>query len=270
MPELPEIEILCAGIKPYALGNVISKCAVYNNSLRWPISPELIGLLQGQTIKTISRRGKYLLFNCDTGCLLIHLGMTGTLRVLPHFTMPGKHDHFDIIFNNQITVRFNDVRRFGSVQWIGLNLQKHKLLSDLGPEPLTNNFNGLYFYTKSRTRKVIVKQFIMDHKIVAGIGNIYANEALFLAGIQPKIPVGQLSKNRCRRLVESIKSILSSSIIVGGTMLDFRDGNERVGAFTKHLRVYKRNGEPCHICGSAIKYERIGMRSIYYCENCQR
>lgn len=270
MPELPEVEVTRAGIAPHIVENIVASVSVHTTGLRWPISPELAVLLPGQKIHSVERRGKYLLLHCLAGTMLIHLGMTGYLRILPVGTSPGKHDHFDVIFNNGILLRLNDVRRFGSVVWAGSDPHSHCLLRELGPEPLTEDFDGPYLYKKGRSRKVTVKQFIMDHKMLAGVGNIYANEALFHAGIRPTTPIGRLSNARCVGLVASIKSVLTTSIKVGGTMLDFRDGNERYGYFLQELAVYKRNGEPCRVCATPILVKRLGQRSIYYCKTCQR
>jgi formamidopyrimidine-DNA glycosylase len=269
VPELPEIEVIRAGVAKYISGNIIARVAAYSANLRWPISLELSTVLPGQTIKSVERRGKYLLLHCQVGGILIHLGMTGYLRIVSAAIAPGKHDHFDIIFHDGIVLRLNDVRRFGSVIWAGPDPQTHKLLMKLGPEPLTEDFDGTYMYQKSRGRKITVKQFIMDHKVVAGIGNIYANESLFHAGIHPTTPAGQLSKARSHKLVASIKSILITSIKVGGTMLDFRDGTERRGYFSQQLKVYMREGKPCVVCASPIHLIRVGQRSIYYCKTCQ-
>lgn len=269
MPELPEVEIVRAGISPYITDNTIVKAVAHSASLRWPIAPELYAALPGQTVQALERRGKYLLLHCKVGSILIHLGMTGYLRIVSSSTPPGKHDHFDLIFNDGVILRLNDVRRFGSVVWAGTNPQDHKLLGELGPEPLTSEFDGLYLFQKSRGRKASVKQFIMNQKVVAGIGNIYANEALFHAGIRPTTPAGRLSKARNQKLVTAIKSVLETSIDVGGTMLDFRDGTEKLGYFHQELAVYNRNGLPCVICNSLIQFKRLGQKSIYYCKNCQ-
>lgn len=270
MPELPEVEVILLGITSHIKGNTVSSVKVYMANLRWPISPEVVEQLPGQTIQTVERRGKYLLLNFQTGVLLIHLGMTGYLRILSTATAPEYHDHFDISFQDGIILRLNDVRRLGSIHWAGVNLKAHKLLADLGPEPLTDVFDGTYFYQKSRGRKITIKQFIMDHKVVAGIGNIYANEALFHAGIHPTKPAGQLSKSLSQKLVTAIKSVLTTSIKVGGTMLDFRDGTEKSGHFQQVFVVYRRGGQPCTVCSTLIQYTRLGQRSIYFCKCCQR
>lgn len=270
MPELPEVEVIRIGISSHITGNTVSGVKIYGASLRWPISPELVAILPGQTIQTVSRRGKYLLLNCQSGGMLIHLGMTGYLRILSNAIVPETHDHFDLLFQDGIILRLNDVRRLGSVLWAGSTPDTYKLLVDLGPEPLTDDFDGTYLYQKSRARKVTVKQFIMDPKVVAGVGNIYANEALFHAGIRPTTPAGRLSKARSLALVAAIKSVLTASIKAGGTMLDFRDGTEKLGYFHQKLVVYGRDGQPCTICNTPIQFNRIGKRSIYYCKTCQQ
>jgi len=269
VPELPEVEIIRLGISPYVFGNTIVGVTAHSPNLRWPISPELFAEMPGQSILSIERRGKYLLLHISTGFVLIHLGMTGYLRILPIGTAPGKHDHFDIIFKNNIMLRLNDVRRLGSIFWVGFDAQPQKHLLELGPEPLTEDFNGTYLFEKSRSRKVTVKQFIMDHKVVAGIGNIYANEALFYAKIQPTVSANKLSFARTVSLAAAIKSVLTSSIRVGGTMLDFRDGTEKHGSFNHELAVYKRGGQSCAVCAMQIQEIRVGRRSVYYCSNCQ-
>ena len=270
MPELPEVEVTRVGISRHIGGNTIANIVAHSDNLRWPISPELSSILPGQTIQSVERRGKYLLLNCQAGGVLIHLGMTGYLRILSTAIAPGMHDHFDLVFHDGVVLRLNDVRRFGSMVWAGSDPQSHKLLADMGPEPLTSDFDGAYLYQKTRGRKITIKQFLMDHKVVAGIGNIYANEALFHAGIRPTTPAGKLSKARNIGLVTAIKSVLTTSIKVGGTMLDFRDGNEKTGYFHQQLAVYRRSGQPCVVCATPIQQNRVGQKSIYYCMTCQR
>lgn len=269
MPELPEVEVTRIGIIPHITGNTISAVKVYNRNLRWPITPELISLLPGQIIQNVERRGKHLLLHCQAGVLLIHLGMTGYMRIVNTAADSDPHDHFDLVFMNDITLRLNDVRRFSSVLWAGADPYVHKFLSGLGPEPLTNDFNGAYLYKKSRSSKVIIKQFIMDSKIVAGVGNIYANESLFHAGIRPTMPAERLSKTKSVNLAAAIKSVLTNAINHGGTMLDFRDGTEKRGYFHQELAVYRRNGKPCRVCDTLIQQTKVGRRSIYYCVTCQ-
>lgn len=226
--------------------------------------------MPGQRVDSIDRRGKYLIFNCPVGSVLFHLGMTGYLRILSNTAIAGKHDHFDMVFEDNTVLRLNDVRRFGTVLWVGTNPQHHKFLGLLGPEPLTDDFDGNYVYQKSRTSKVTVKQFIMNHKIVAGIGNIYANEILFHAGIHPSTLVRCLSIRRCNALVSATKSVLTTSISYGGTMLDLRGGTEKSGYFPAHYTVYNRADLPCTICARPIQYRRLGQRSIYFCTRCQK
>ncbi len=270
MPELPEVEVARLGIARHIAGNSVATVVVHSAHLRWPVSPELENVLPGQTVQSVERRGKYLLLHCQTGSVLLHLGMTGQLRIVSTATSPGKHDHFDIIFRNGVVLRLNDVRRFGSVLWAGAEPYTHVLLAELGPEPLTGAFDGNYLFQMSRGRKIAVKQFIMDHKVVAGIGNIYANEALFHAGIRPATQAGRLSKIRTQALAAAIKDVLTTAISVGGTMLDFRDGNEKLGYFHQELAVYRRAGQPCTVCAAPIQVKRLGQRSIYFCKSCQR
>ena len=270
MPELPEVEVARLGITPHILGKTIDRVVAHAANLRWPISPELITVLPGQIIQSVERRGKYLLLHSHVGGVLIHLGMTGYLRVVSIANVPEKHDHFDIVFEDGIVLRLNDVRRFGSVTWAGINPNTHKLLAELGPEPLTREFHATYLYQKSRGRKITIKQFLMDHKVVAGVGNIYANEVLFHARISPTTPAGLVSKVRCKELVAIIKSVLTTSIKIGGTMLDIRDGTEKIGYFHQELAVYRRDGQPCVVCSTPIQQVRVGQRSNYYCKTCQR
>lgn len=270
MPELPEVEVTRAGISSFICDNTVTGLTIYTSGLRWPISIDLADLLIGQKIQSIERRGKYLLLHCHTGVVLIHLGMTGFLQILPEFNPPGKHDHYDLVFINGVVLRFNDVRKFGSILWAGTDPHIHKLLAKLGPEPFSENFDGTYLHKISRNRKISIKQLIMDSKVVVGVGNIYANESLFYAGINPTISAGQLSLSRNKQLVNAIKTVLADSIKIGGTMLDFRDGTEKMGYFQKRLAVYKRDGLPCTKCSTPIQLKRIGQRSIYFCSNCQQ
>ena len=269
MPELPEVEVTCAGITAHISGNTITRSVAHSADLRWPISPELTTVLPGQTVQSVQRRGKYLLLHCHVGSLLIHLGMTGYLKIVSAATTREKHDHFDLDFHDGKVLRLNDVRRFGAVIWTGSEPQTHELLAELGPEPLTEAFDGSYLFHKSRGRKLAVKQFLMDQKVVAGIGNIYANEALFHAGIHPTTAAGSLAENRMRQLAAAIKAVLIASINVGGTMLDFRDGTEKTGYFHQELAVYRRAGEPCTVCATPVQFEKLGQRSIYFCTQCQ-
>ena len=269
MPELPEIEVILQGLSPHLVGNTVTRLVVHTPLLRWPISTDLADLLPGQTILKLERRGKYLLMHCTLGTVLFHLGMTGYLRLLSSISSRGKHDHLDIHFHNRMVLRLNDVRRFGTVLWVGASPFTHPLLADLGPEPLTMEFNGEYLYEQSRQRKITVKLFIMDHKVLAGVGNIYANEALFYAGIRPNTAAGRISKARYERLASAIKMVFANSIDAGGTMLDYRDGTEKEGSFPQQFAVYGRTAEPCRHCSSPIQYKRLSQRSMYYCKVCQ-
>lgn len=269
MPELPEVEVTRIGISNYINSNTIKRIVAYSTNLRWPISPDIFSILPGETINSVERRGKYLLLKCQSGILLIHLGMTGQLRIVTTTCTPEKHDHLDIVFIDEVVLRLNDARRFGSVFWVDSNLE-HKFIEQMGPEPLSEEFDGNYLYQKSRGRKIIVKKFLLDQQVVAGIGNIYANEALFHAGIHPSIPAGRISKVRYKNLVVAIKLVLATSIKLGGTMIDFRDGTEKNGHFPQKFSVYNRSGRPCTICGTQIQYKRVMRRSIYFCKSCQK
>ncbi|MCK5639313.1 MAG: bifunctional DNA-formamidopyrimidine glycosylase/DNA-(apurinic or apyrimidinic site) lyase [Gammaproteobacteria bacterium] len=270
MPELPEVETTRLGITPHILGHKIIDVVIRQRKLRWPIPRGLAQKLQGQTIQAVERRAKYLLLKIETGTLILHLGMSGSLRILPANTPAEKHDHFDLVFNNGLCLRLTDPRRFGAVLWSKEPVEQHKLIQHLGPEPLSEAFNANDLYSKSRGRKVSVKQFIMDGKVVVGVGNIYASEALFLAGIHPKKAAGKISAERYELLVSSIKKVLAAAIEQGGTTLrDFVGGDGKPGYFAQQLNVYGRTSEPCSTCGQPIKQLTLGQRSTYYCPNCQ-
>jgi formamidopyrimidine-DNA glycosylase len=271
MPELPEVETIRRCLAPHLCGQQISRCIVRNSSLRWPVPRGLSSRLAGQTITALERRGKYLLLHLPAGTLLLHLGMTGSLCLIPAATPPGKHDHVDLVLGNHTCLRFNDPRRFGAVLWTRADPLQHPLLVDLGPEPLGPGFTGKELYQQSRGRTVAIKHFIMNSRVVVGIGNIYANEALFLAGIHPQKPAGRLSARRYQRLGNAIKQILEAALAQGGTTLrDYRDGAGNPGNFQRRLQVYGRTGEPCTVCGQPIEHFRQGQRSTYYCRKCQR
>jgi formamidopyrimidine-DNA glycosylase len=270
MPELPEVETTRRGIKPYVSGQRIVKVIVRERRLRWPVQKGLEHQLCGQQIDKVSRRGKYLLLHTGAGTLIIHLGMSGSLRILPSDTAPQKHDHVDIVLSNQQCLRLRDPRRFGCIFWTTTDPLQHELLKHLGPEPLSEAFDADYLYTSSRKRKVAVKQLIMNSHIVVGVGNIYANEALFLAGIRPGLAAGRISKPRYQQLVNAIKTVLSNAIQQGGTTLrDFIASDGNPGYFQLQLNVYGRSGEPCPRCGAAIKSVHQGQRATYYCPKCQ-
>lgn len=271
MPELPEVETTLRGMAPHVDGRCIRGVTVRNHSLRWPVPPGLNGQVKGQKVLALSRRGKYLLWRFTAGYLLMHLGMSGSLRVVPTGTAPGKHDHLDIELDNGQVVRFTDPRRFGAVLWLSGEPMSHWLLSGLGPEPLGSDFDGEYLYRRSRHRKVPIKSFIMDSKVVVGVGNIYANEALFLSGIHPRREAGRIGCQRYRRLREAIRDVLAKAIAEGGTTLrDFIGSDGKPGYFKQALRVYGRAGLECVNCALALKEIRLGGRSTVYCTNCQR
>lgn len=271
MPELPEVETTCIGISPYIKGKTVTEVTVRNRQLRWPVPRGLKNKLVDHVINGVERRAKYLLLRFDHGCLIMHLGMSGSLRIITDGSPPQKHDHIDLTFNSGTVLRFRDPRKFGSVHWTDDDPLGHFLLTHLGPEPLSNELDGYYLYTKSRGRKQSVKTFIMDSRIVVGVGNIYASESLFSAGILPKRQAGKISRERYEKLAGAIKQVLEKSISVGGTTLrDFASGEGQPGYFAQELKVYDREGEPCWNCGSPVKQCRTGQRSTYYCAQCQR
>ena len=271
MPELPEVETVRRGITPHIEGESIESVVIRHPTLRWPIPSELQQLLPGKIVRRIERRAKYLLLHVDTGTLILHLGMSGTLRVLAANTPAVKHDHFDLVMNNGQLLRLNDPRRFGAVLWSEHPVEQHPLINALGPEPLDQQFSGDYLFERSRKRNVAIKQLIMDNKIVVGVGNIYASESLFLSGIDPQRKAGSISKARYQRLVESIKQVLADAIKQGGTTLkDFTQSDGRPGYFAQQLRVYGRTGESCTQCSSTIKQITQGQRTTFFCPRCQR
>jgi len=271
MPELPEVETSCAGIAPHVKGQLVTKVIVRDRRLRWPVPAALGKNLPGQRVVEVSRRAKYMLFRAETGSAIMHLGMSGSVRILTRKLAPLPHDHVDICFGHGATLRFNDPRRFGCLLWTRRDPLRHPLLVDLGPEPLSDEFNGEVLYTASRGRKVAVKNFIMNSHVVVGVGNIYASEALFLAGIHPRRAAGRISRARYQRLADKIKQVLLAAINAGGTTLrDFTDSDGVPGYFAHELRVYGRTGEPCERCAAPVRQEVIGQRSTFLCPRCQR
>lgn len=270
MPELPEVETSRRGIEPHILGQKIKQVVIRQKQLRWPIPSAITRQLVSQTIDEVDRRGKYLLLKTEAGTLIIHLGMSGSLRILPAATPAEKHDHFDLVFENGILLRLRDPRRFGAVLWTRKDPLKHKLISSLGPEPLESEFNADYLHQQGRHRKTAIKNLIMNSQVVVGVGNIYANESLFLAGINPKRPANRISHQRYQQLVEAIKQVLQLAIKQGGTSLrDFTREDGNPGYFQQTLSVYGREGLPCPNCGHPIKQFTQGQRSTYYCPHCQ-
>ncbi|HIQ14580.1 MAG TPA: bifunctional DNA-formamidopyrimidine glycosylase/DNA-(apurinic or apyrimidinic site) lyase [Leucothrix sp.] len=278
MPELPEVETTCRGILPYIEQQLVAKVIVRQPKLRWAIPPE-IHEMEGAIIQSVKRRGKYILLETvlqknkhekQVATAIIHLGMSGSLRVVDVDLPSEKHDHFDIVFDNGKVLRLRDPRRFGAVLWTRNNPLKHKLLRSLGPEPLEKDFNPDYLYQQSRGRSVSIKQFIMNAHIIVGVGNIYACESLFKAGISPKRLAGKTSSTRYQKLVLMIKDVLAQAIEQGGTTLrDFVQVEGNPGYFQQELFVYGRAGQPCRICGSLIKQIKQGQRSTFYCSKCQ-
>jgi len=271
MPELPEVETTCRGITPHVIDQRFALVTVRQSKLRWPIPEKLPELLVGQSVMAVSRRAKYLLFELATGTLMIHLGMSGSLRIVVAGTAVGVHDHVDFQFSNGNVLRYTDPRRFGAVLWLEGDPVEHALLKNLGPEPLSESFSGEHLHGLAAQRKVPVKSFIMDGHVVVGVGNIYANEALFRAGIHPKRAVGRISLSRFDSLAKEIKETLAEAIASGGTTLkDFVGGDGKPGYFKQSLQVYGRAGLPCVSCGEALKEIRLGQRSSVFCSSCQR
>lgn len=274
MPELPEVETTLRGIRPYVEGQPIRELVVREPRLRLPIPPDMAQAVGGQQIETLSRRSKYILMGLQRGTLLVHLGMSGSLRIVPAASPPRRHDHLDLVLGDDRCLRFHDPRRFGIFLWTpdspDVVQRTHPLLRSLGPEPLGERFDGDYLYAASRGRRVAVKSFIMDAAVVVGVGNIYANESLFLAGIHPARLCGRIGLARYRRLAEVIRSVLTASITQGGTTLrDFVQEDGQPGYFAQSLRVYGREGAPCKGCGEPIRQRRIGQRSSFFCPRCQ-
>ena len=271
MPELPEVETTVRGIAPHVAGQRITRAVVRERRLRRPIPRNFVSAVTGQAITAIKRRGKYLLLTAADGALIIHLGMSGSLRVVSAGAAPDKHDHVDLHLSNGLALRLRDPRRFGLMVWTRGDPLAHPLLSGLGPEPLSAAFSGEHLVRRAQGRILPVKQFIMDGRVVVGVGNIYANEALFAAKIYPLRRAGEVSHAQYRDLAAAIKMILRRAIAQGGTTLrDFVDGDGRPGYFQQQLQVYGREGEPCRICGTVIERVRLGQRATFYCGNCQR
>ncbi len=270
MPELPEVETTRRGIAPHLLGQTIERVVVRDRRLRWPIPEDLDVRLSGQRIEAVERRAKYLLIRVQSGTLIAHLGMSGSLRLVPAELPAAKHEHVDILLGSGQALRYTDPRRFGALLWSQLPLQ-HPLLASLGPEPLDEGFDGRRLYELSRGRSMAVKPFIMDNAVVVGVGNIYASEALFAAGIDPRRPAGGISRARYERLAAEIKRILAMAIERGGTTLrDFVGGDGKPGYFQQELFVYGRGGAFCKQCGSTLREVRLGQRASVYCGRCQR
>lgn len=271
MPELPEVETTRRGISPHIEGQRIAELVVRQPSLRWPVPDELPALLRRQVLHQVERRSKYLLLRFDRGTAILHLGMSGSLRIVDSGEPAAVHDHVDFRFASGVALRFTDPRRFGCLLWQAKDAPEHKLLASLGPEPLGDEFDGERLFRLSRGRKSAVKTFIMDSKIVVGVGNIYANEALFAAGIRPDRAAGRISRQRYEQLAQEIRAVLARAIRKGGTTLrDFVGGDGKPGYFKQELKVYGRGGEPCRTCQATLTEIRLGQRSTVFCRQCQR
>jgi formamidopyrimidine-DNA glycosylase len=269
VPELPEVETSRRGIEPWLVGRTVRQVVVRDRRLRWPVPRGIESRLRDRTISSVTRRAKYLLINTSEGTAIVHLGMTGSVFIVDRDTPAGVHDHFDVELDSGKALRFRDPRRFGSFFWSRQPLQ-HPLLEKLGPEPLGDEFSGDYLWKKSRGRKVSIKQFIMNAQVVVGVGNIYASESLFLAGINPKRAAGRVARQRYELLATAIRDVLSRAIKAGGTTLrDFYGGDGEPGYFRQQLEVYDREGEHCRQCNTLISAIVQGQRSTYYCKTCQ-
>ena len=274
MPELPEVETTRRGIEPHIVNQTISRTTIRQPSLRWPVTENLADILLDNRVTSVERRAKYLLLylnNNKNQALLIHLGMSGSLRICQRGDTLLKHDHVDIVFNENVILRYSDPRRFGCILWLNETPSQHKLLAHLGPEPLSDEFNADYLWQRARGKQVAVKQYVMDQKVVTGIGNIYATEALFTAGVHPNKPAGKVSKTKYALFVAEAKRILQRSITQGGTTLrDFVGGDGKPGYFAQQLLVYGRKGEECPTCSTILEEIRLSNRSSVFCRSCQK
>jgi formamidopyrimidine-DNA glycosylase len=271
MPELPEVETTRRGIAPALMERCVLQLLVRERRLRWPIPSSLEAALRGRTIKSVGRRAKYILIGFDHGTLIVHLGMSGSLRILDSRTAPLAHDHWDMLLDTGRLLRFHDPRRFGSLHWTAEEPGAHPLLARLAPEPLSARFDGDYLFDATRRRSVAIKQLLMNSTLVVGVGNIYASEALFRAGISPRRAARRLTRTQAGALALAIKAVLSEAIAIGGTTLrDYVNSDGIPGYFRQKLNVYERGGEPCRQCGTPIKQFTQGQRSTYWCRVCQR
>ena len=272
MPELPEVETTRLGISPYVIGKKISEVIIRRFDLRWPVSPELAEMA-GRAFVSVKRRSKYLLLETDGGeVVMVHLGMSGSLRILPEKEEWRKHDHIGVTLESGMQLRYHDPRRFGTVLVFPAGeVVSHPLLKNLGPEPLEEDFTGEHLHTALRNKSIPIKVAVMDAKVVVGVGNIYASESLFRSGIHPKLPANKLTKPKAEKLVAAIRQVLAESIEQGGTTLrDFLNSDGKPGYFKQRLFVYGRKGEPCRVCGSEISNEVMGQRATFWCAKCQK
>jgi formamidopyrimidine-DNA glycosylase len=271
VPELPEVETTRRGLAPHARKRRIVALEVYESRLRWPIAPALARQVAGRRIERVGRRAKYLLLELESGTLLLHLGMSGNLRAVPAATPRLKHDHFDLLLDSGLALRFNDPRRFGSLLYTPGDPAEHALLKHLAPEPFAKAFDGPYLWRISRGRRVALKQLLMNSRLVVGVGNIYASEALFRARLRPQRRAASLTRAECARLVRAVRAVLKLAIRAGGTTLrDYLGADGAPGYFRQRLYVYERAGKPCRRCGTAVRSLTQGQRSTYYCPHCQK
>jgi formamidopyrimidine-DNA glycosylase len=270
MPELPEVETICNGIRPHIQHKTIHNVVVRESQLRWKIPNDYPSLVIGLRINNVTRRGKYCLLNTTSGSIILHLGMSGSLRIVNKQMPITRHDHVDFIFDDETILRFNDPRKFGAILWGEGDVYQHKLLKTLGPEPLTVNFNGEYLYQQAIKRRKAIKSFIMDGHIVVGVGNIYASESLFAAKLHPLQAAGKISLVEYQTLVIKIKNVLQHAIQQGGTTLkDFVNEQGKPGYFSQSLQVYGRAGKPCYQCHTPIEQLTLAQRASYFCPTCQ-
>src|ERR1700694_5403313 len=270
MPELPEVESTRRGIEREAGGQRISELRIHDSRLRWPIDDHTPAQVAGQRIVSVERRAKYLLLRLERGTMILHLGMSGSLRILPAQSARRKHDQFDLRLDSGLTLRFNDPRRFGSLHYSSEDPAQHKLLRSLAPEPLETKFDADYLHRITRTRRAAIKQVLMNGRLVTGVGNIYASEALFRARISPRRGARRLSRADCVRLVRSVRAALNAAIRAGGTTLrDYVGTDGNPGYFRQRLYIYERAGRPCRVCGTVVRRIRQGQRSTYFCPSCQ-
>ncbi len=271
MPELPEVETTRRGIEPAVTSRTIDRVVVREPRLRWRIPGEITSLAPGQRVQQLRRRAKYLLFDLERGSMILHLGMSGSLRVMPADTVPLPHDHVDIVLDSGMCLRFNDPRRFGSLLWTADDPLKHPLLVRLAPEPLSDEFDAAYLARIAKGRRVAIKQLLMNSNLVVGVGNIYASEALFHAGIRPQRSAARIRRDEFAPLVRSIRKVLRAAIRQGGTTLrDYVSPDGTPGYFRQKLFVYERSGEPCRVCSTPIRRIVQGQRATYYCPRCQK
>jgi formamidopyrimidine-DNA glycosylase len=270
MPELPEVETTRRGIAPALLGRRVIDVIVRDRRLRWPIAVHVEAALQDQTVRQIGRRAKYLLISFDGGTMILHLGMSGSLRIVSADMPPREHDHWDLVLDSGKALRYHDPRRFGSVHWTPTDPLQHPLLARLAPEPLSDEFDGPYLFRATRKRAVAIKQLIMNSQLVVGVGNIYASEALFRAGISPRRAARRITRAQAAALARAIKDVLGDAIDIGGTTLrDYVNADGIPGYFRQKLFVYERSGQPCRVCRTPVKHIVQGQRSTYWCAECQ-